>query len=361
VAGGSAVLGDGAQAVLRSGNGTDALYVALNASGGRPGGPSPDALAFDFYAYGSLMLHGAVEPASPPAASFNTIVVEGEDQSGVQGSGVTMSVLNQPLFDHVRALADRAYPQAEVWRDFVLVRPQGGRPGYVLLIDDVRTENPKALMRWYLHGGGDLDIGIDRLARWHVAPFGPPSLRSHSTDLTVWMLDPPGRLSAAPGRLRFRSRWLKRMSEGLVQEWEGPARFCTVLVPRQAGQTQLSIERAGDSASARIADSDWISLGRSDAPQTPGPFTHTSEVAIVRTRGSFPALLLISGTEFRMGAHEVRSNKPVSISCDGLRGSILSTLPDTRVEFRSPDIKGGTMTLILATPGLHPLMGGSPH
>ena len=78
-----------------------------------------------------------------------------------------------------------------------------------------------------------------------------------------------------------------------------------------------------------------------------GPFQHTSEYVLYRERAnSFPALLMMGGLEFDCGPHAILSNKPVSLSLDGLQGGLLSTRPDTRVEFHSPAIRSGDKFLL---------------
>jgi len=352
---GSAVLGDGQAAVLRSGSDTDSIYLALNAAGWGWDSSHRDILTFDLYAYRGLLLHGAgypgkaspLYPASVETAAGNSITLNHEGQSGTRCTGISTSLLNQPLFDLVRALADKTYDYGQVQRDVVMVRPDKDHSGYFVMIDEVLTTSSDTKVEWYLHGRGSLSTSVDRISRWRCLSFFPPQWRTNEVTLAAFPLGSYERLRSAPGILYSQSSLLDQRSEMLVLEWTGSKRLCTILFPAKSGFREPAMQILDPEYSARIGDSDWVSLSEPETRRTAGPLTHISEYAIMRKRGeSFPAILMLFGLEFRSGSHSVVSTKPVTISLDGLRGGILNTRPDTHLEFHSPQIKSGDRFLL---------------
>ncbi len=376
----SAILADGQAAILRAGRGRSSVYLALNARRTLVTEPARDTLAFDLYAYNSLLLHGPGLPRpdhggfaqASRTSSANCVTFDDASQTGTQSTGAAASLLNQPLFDYVRALADRAYDQGQVQRDIVLVRPDKDHPAYFLLIDEVHAINPQARIQWYLHGLGELKIGVDKLSRWTCTAFEPPARHSTNLVLTAYPIGQTGRMREEPGMLYFESPFNNQKSQTLIMEWTGSSRFCTALMPRTAAMPETTFTPIEHLDACRIGSSDWISLGTPETRIRAGPFRHVSEYVVVRERGSaFPALLMIGGIEFSLGAHSIVSNKPVFVSLDGLQGNLLNFRPETQVELRSPQIIRGTryqldgndvvppepgrLVLFLSEPGEHHL------
>ena len=78
---------------------------------------------------------------------------------------------------------------------------------------------------------------------------------------------------------------------------------------------------------------------------------------------------MVSGREFGLGPHSIASTKPLTVSLQGLNGTLLAARPDTEVEIRSPEIRlgsalsidgttlvageDGLLSFTLATPGPH--------
>ena len=352
--GASAVLGDAQAAVLRSGNGPDALFLALNACRFAMSQSRRDVLSFDLYAFRAILLHGAGFPgagqverrSSNQTAASNSITFNGTSQSAGRCSGVVAALLNQPVFDQVRVLADRTYEAGQVQRDVVLIRPDDRHSGYFLLIDEVRAYEPDTKAALYLHGRGELAVGLNGLSRWNCPSFGPPTFRANGVSLTAYPLVSAAVRSDA-GRLLFEDSSMNQPSAILVVEWTGSKRLCTVLYPQARGAPVPRIEMAASGSAGRINDADWVSLGSAGTRQTIGPLAHASEYAVIRERGSsFPALLMVFGVECRVGNHSVASTKPVTISFDGLRGGIVNERPETLVEIRSPEIRYGDCFLL---------------
>ncbi len=347
--GSSAVLGNGQAAVLRTGSGPDSVYLAVNTP--RHSETSHrDILSFDLYAFRSLLLHGPGFPGenhpryghTKQTAAGNSITLNNESQSAAQCSGIESSLLNQPVFDHIRALADKTYDYGQVRRDIVMVRPDKNNPAYFFLLDDVFVSDPATIVQWHLHGRGDLATGIDQVARWTSVSYGPPKLRMKRVSLeAAHPIGIPGNQSQKSGVLYSEASFLYQHSEGAIIEWTGSRRFCTFLFPYRPGETPTRIESLGKS-SCRAGDTDWISLGNLESRVTAGPLTHISEYTIVRDRdNSFPAILMISGMECRFGLHSLSSSKPVTASLNGLNGGFRNLRPDTRIEMNSPEIKAG--------------------
>jgi hypothetical protein len=346
----SALLPDGQGAVLRAGRGRNSVYLALNARKTLLTDPARDMLGFDLYAYNGLLAHGPGIPAAGDKAyslvfetsACNCIAFDSANQTGAQSSGVAAAMLNQPLFDYVRVLADRAYDQGQVQRDVVLVRPDRDHAAYFLLIDEIRAIDPNAKGQWYLHGAGDAKVGVDKLTRWNWYAFEPPALRSTPLFLTAYPIGHAGSAKTVPGKLYFASSFSNQNAETLVMEWDGSQRFCVALMPRTATMPEVAFNPLPGLDSCKIGITDWISLGTPETRTHAGPFRHVSEYAVVRQRGDgFPALLLIGGLEFGIGAHSLVSDKPVFASLDGLQGSLVNYRPETRVEIRSPEIQPG--------------------
>ena len=351
----STLLPEGQGAVLRAGRGASAVYLALNARRTLLTEPARDALGFDLYAFNGLLLHGPGMPVPSDRAypsvfrtsACNCITFDSASQTGTQSAGVAAALLNQPLFDYVRVLADRAYDQGQVQRDVVLVRPDEDHAPYFLLIDEIRAINPNAKVQWYLHGSGDAKLGVDKLTRWSYYAFEPPALRSTPLFLTVYPIGFTGSARTEPGRLYFSRRFFNRTAQTLVLEWNGSQRFCAALMPRTAAMPEAAFNPIPGLDSCKMGVTDWISLGTPETRTHAGPFRHVSECTVVRQRGnSFPAVLIIGGLEFGIGAHSLVSNKPVFASLDGLRGSLVNYRPDTLVEISSPEIAQGSRYIL---------------
>jgi len=377
----STILGEGQAAVLRSGSDPDALFLALNASKSSLSQMRRDALTFDLYAFGALLLHGAGFPgadqverrSSNETIASNSIAFDQASQSSSRCSGVVTALLNQPVFDHVRVLADRSYEAGRVQRDVVMVRPDDSHTGYFLLIDEVYTYGQDTKVASYLHGKGELAVGLKGLSRWDCPAFGPPAFGATDVILTAFPLA-SATVRSETGKLLFEDPSMNQPSAALVVEWTGSKSLCTVLFPQAHGAPEPRIEMLAGEGAGRINLTDWVSLGNSGTQQTAGPLTHASEYAILRERdGAFPALLMISGVDCQVGNHSITSTKPITVSLDGLRGSIMNVRPDTLVEIRSPEIgsgdkflldgnpvtpsEAGLLSLSLAQPGKHSFIG----
>lgn len=369
----SAILGDGQVAVVRTGEGPDSAYLALNMTRSNYA-VHRDILTFDMYAYRSLILHGPGSPGpdrpgyreSAQTAASNSITFNHEDQSATQCTGIESSLLNQPTFDYVRALADKTYDYGHVQRDIVMVRPDKDHAAYFLLFDDVFVSDRETIVQWHLHGRGKLATGISQVSRWTSTSFDPPRLRPNRVILeAAYPTGIPGRLSKNTGTLYSQVSLLNQNSESTAIEWTGSRRFCSVLAPRKSGEAQEKIEVL-EKNSFRIGTTDWVSLGRLDTPVITGPLMHASEYTIVRDRQrSFPALLMVSGLECRFSLHSLFSSKPVTVSLNGLRGGFLNSRPDTQVEIHSPEIRAGDrfrlddQSIVAAESGVLTLMLGS--
>jgi hypothetical protein len=349
----------------------------LNAARSSPSQPRRDVLTFDLYAFRALLLHGAGFPgagasergSSNQTAASNSITFNNSSQSASRCTGVATALLNQPLFDRVRALADKTYEAGQVQRDVVMARPDSGHPGYFLLIDEIHAYDQDAKVASYLHGRGDLVVGLNGLSRWNSPLFGPPALRANDVILTALPLA-SATVRSGKGKLLFEDPFMNQPSASLVVEWTGSKRLCTVLCPHVRGAPDPRVEMLGSEGTGRIDDTDWVSLSDPGTRHTTGPLTHVSEFTVIRQRDrSFPALLMIFGLECQVGEHSVTSTKPVDVSLDGLRGGIVNSRPETVVEIRSPEIKSGDhflldgvlitasdsgqLLLILAQPGEH--------
>ncbi len=346
----SAVEGNGQVAVLRTGAGPDDLYIALNMIQSPPWFMNGATLAFDFAGWGGLLLHGPGraaagrwdKPLTVQTRDFNSITFEDRNQSAAESTGVAASMINQPLFDYVRVFADRAYEQGQVQRDVILVRGRQTQPPYAVLIDEVHATDPKTSVQWYLHGAGELSRGIDQSAKLIAKAFRPPALRSENIEMSVLPVGFAGLVQSEKGRLRYESSFLDHDVESLVLEWTGSQRFFTVLAPHKAKTPEIKMEPVAGGASVRLGAMDWLSLGDLETRRSLGPFRYAAEFCLAREAGErFPALLLISGIEFSGGPHSFASDKPVSLSLEGLEGTLLNPRPDTKVEIRSPSLRSG--------------------
>ncbi len=351
----SSLLGDGQLAVLRTGSDPESAYISLNMSRSNSESSHRDILSFDLYAYRSLLLHGAGFPGKAhnryretvQTAASNSITLNGESQSAIQCTGIESSLLNQPLFDYVRASADKTYDYGRVTRDIVMVRPEYNHLPYFLMLDDVFVSDPTTMVQWYLHGRGKLETGVDQTSRWTSDAFVLPSLFSSRVLLeAAHPIGIPGQLTTKSGVLFSQAAFLNQSSRSVTIEWMGSRRFFTILYPYRSGEAPVKTETL-DRNSCRIGSNDWISLGSLEQRIVAGPLAHVSEYSIVRDRAnSFPGLLMVSGFECRFGAHSLFSTKPVTASLNGLRGGFRNTRPDTRVEIRSPGIRAGDRFLL---------------
>jgi hypothetical protein len=369
----STLLGDGQSAVFRTGGGPDAAYLALNMARSSHS-THRDILTFDMYACGSLLLHGPGFPGADSSdyaesirtAAANSITFNGEDQSSTQCSGIESSLLNQPTFDYVRALADATYNYGRVQRDIVMVRPEGNRPAYFLLLDDVHADSPETSVQWQLHGRGNLVTGIAQSLRWTTTRFEPPRPWPQRIVLDVsFPAGAPGKLFRKPGKLYSQASYMNHSSEYTIIEWTGSSRLCCILAPRESEEAQAKMESIGE-GSCRIGAADWVSLGRPDAMVSAGRIRHISDYVLIRDQeASFPALLMVSGQLCQFGVHSIASSKPVTASLKGLYGGFINSRSDTEVEMRTPSIKTGDrfrldgQSVVAAEPGVLRLLLGN--
>jgi hypothetical protein len=345
----SALLGNGQAAVFRTGASADAAYLALNMLQSSHSAHR-DILTFDMYAYGSLLLHGPGFPGadspnyaeSTKTAASNSITLNGEDQSWARCRGAESSLLNQPAFDYVRALADTTYDYGSIQRDIVMARPDRNHPAYFLVLDDVFSDSSETSVQWHLHGRGDLETGIANASHWTATRFEPPRLWPRRIMLDAFFpMGVPGKLSRKEGKLHAQSDFLDQPSSHITVEWNGSRRVCCVLAPYRSKEAQAKIEALGE-GSFRMGATDWVSLGRPDTTTTVGQIRHISEYVIVRDQASsFPALLMVSGRLCQFGVHSIASSKPITVSLKGLYGGLLNSRSDTEVEIRTPAIKAG--------------------
>jgi hypothetical protein len=370
--------GDGQFAALRAGSGADAMYLALNML--RPGSQesSGDALSFDLFAKSSLMLHGSVIPpdtaASARAVAGNTPAFDEDAQIVNRSAGITPALLNQPVFDSARAVADRAYAYGQVKRDIIMARPEDNHPGYFVVMDNISEIDFGTTARWRVAGRGETATGLDKRIRWKSTTFGRPRLRKVQSLLdVVFPIGAQGTYSTLPGTLRSRFSFFNQPAQSVQVQWIGGGRLCSILIPYGEKEQPPVIEAQGEYA-CRIGTSDWFSFGELTRRITAGSFEHVSEYSLARSRGQkFPALVMAFGVEFSFGEHSIISNKPVMASLDGPRGGLQNDQPDTRVMIRSPEIKAGTRFLLdghpvavekpgvlaftLSEPGVHSLRG----
>ncbi len=346
----SVILGNGQAAILRTGSNLDSAYLALNTPRSTLNIVHRDAMAFDLYAYQALLLHGPGFPGrdhpdyreTTETSAANSITLYEESQARTQCSGIVSALLNQPLFDYVRVLADNTYDYGQVQRDVMMVRPDKDNPAYFILIDEVFVSDPQTTVQWYLHGRGKLSTSIDQISRWKCTAFTPPGWSSQYVSLEAYSLDRPGELRSKKGVLYSKNSFRNLDSETLIIDWTGSKRFCTVLFPHRSGQAGPKIEIPEGGESIHVGATDWACLGSPGLLRTVGPLTHASEYTIVRSqKNSFPSLLMIFGFEFRFGPHSIISTKPISISMDGLRGGLENVYADTRIEIHSPEIRAG--------------------
>lgn len=351
----SAIFGNEQSVVLRSGSDPDAIYLALNLLRSSSYDDHRGLLGFDLYGYRSLLAHGPGSPGKTDAhyeetlqtAANNSITLDKESQRDIQGAEIKASLLNQPLFDYIRVLADQTYDYGQVQRDVVLIRPEKNHPAYFFLLDDIFVTNPNTTVQWHLHGRGKLATGTDLTSRWTSVGFEPPRLRSKNILLEVsHPVGIKGNLSSAPETLYSRDSSLNQESQRAVIEWTGSGRFCSLLIPRRSGDITPKIEVLNPTA-CRVGITDWISLGSIMNRVTTGPLIHVSEYSFVRDRAKlFPALLMVSGVECRFGVHSLFSDKPMTASLNGLEGSFLNLRPDVQVEINSPEIEAGAQFLL---------------
>ena len=352
--------GDGQFAALRAGSGADTMYLAINMLRPVSYETADDALSFDLFAERSLMLHGSVFPLkSDASARFagNTPTFNEGPQIANMSAGITSSLLNQPVFDSARAVADSAYAYGQVIRDVILARPEENHPGYFVIMDNISEIDFDTTVQWRIHGRGETAAGLDQRIRWKSTAFEPLRLWNVRSALeVVYPLGVQGTYSTTPGILRSRFPFFNQPAQSARIDWVGGGRLCSILVPRREKDQPPLIEALGEYVCI-IGSTDRFSFGDLTRRITSGSFEHISEYSLVRNRGTaFPALLMAFGVECRLGAHSIVSDKPVTASLDGLRGGIQNDQPDTRVVIRSPEIMAGARFFLDG----HPVIAEKP-
>jgi len=346
--------GDGQFAALRAGSGADAMYLAINMLRSGYNETAGDALSFDLFAKRSLMLHGSVLPLENAVSArivSNTPLFNDESQTANGSAGITSALLNQPVFDSARAVADRAYAYGQIKRDFILARPGEGIPGYFVVMDNISGIDFGTPVKWRVNGRGETASGIDQRIRWNSTALGRPRLWNMRASLEfVYPIGMQGTHSTLPGMIMSRHRFFNQQAQSAQVEWLGNGRFCSILIPYGEKEQPPIIEAQGEYA-CRIGTADWFSFGDLSLRIKSGAFEHVSEYSLIRSRGEeFPALIMAFGTECRSGAHSIVSDKPVTASLDGPRGGFLNEEPNTRVTIRSPEIKGETRFFLDGNP-----------
>jgi hypothetical protein len=300
------------------------------------------------------MLHGSVLPPEDAASARvagNTPLFNDEGQTANGSSGITSALLNQPVFDFIRAVADRAYAYGQVKRDVILARSGENIPGYFVIMDNISGIDFDTTVKWRVHGRGETASGIDQRIRWNSAAFGPPRLWNMRSALEfVYPIGIQGTRSTSPGMIMSRYPFYNQPVQSAQVEWPGNGRLCSILVPYGEKEQPPIIEAQGEYA-CRIGTTDLFSFGDLSLRITSGTFEHISEYSLVHSRGdAFPALIMAFGVECRSGAHSIASDKPISASLDGPRGGFQNEEPNTRVTTRSPEIKVETRFFLDGNP-----------
>ena len=352
--------GDGQFAAFRAGSGADAMYLALNMLRSGFQEPAGDALSFDIFARRSLMLHGSVFPpedAVSQRAAGNTPAFNDGEQTANMSAGITSALLNQPVFDSARALADKAYEYGQVKRDVIMARPEKNLPGYFVVIDNISGIDFDTTVRWRIHGRGETVAGLDRRLLWKSTAFEAPRLGSVRSVLeVVHPIGVQGTSSSLPGMLRSRFPFFNQPAQSAVVQWSGGGLLCSIMIPYDENEEPPIVEALGEHA-CLIGATDLLSFGDLERRITSGTFEHVSEYSIVRSRGkAFPALVMAFGLELRSGGHSIVSNRPVTASLDGLRGGLRNDQPDTRATISSPEIRQGARFLLDG----HPVVAENP-
>jgi hypothetical protein len=371
---------DGGQfAALRSGNGADTMYLALNMLRAGFQESTGDALSFDLFAKRSLMLHGSVHPlkndAAPRAAAGNTPTLNDNGQAANMSAGITSALLNQPVFDSARALADKAYAFGQVKRDVILARAEEDMPGYFVIMDNISEAGFDTPVSWRINGRGETATSLDQRIQWKSTAFEPPRLWNVRSALEVaFPVGIQGSYSTSPGMLRSRFAFFDQPAQSVHVQWNGGGRLCAIMVPHREKEQPFVVEAQGEYV-CLVGATDLLSFGDITRRITSGAFEHVSEYSLVRGRGkAFPALIMAFGVECRFGEHSIASSKPITVSLDGPHGGLQNSQPDTRVIISSPDIKAGAifflderritaekpgvLTFTLSEPGTHSLRLG---
>ena len=347
--------GNGRFAALRAGSGDDAIYLAVNMPRSGYNETAGDVLSFDLFAKRSLMLHGSVLPLEEAASSApvaeNTPTFNNEAQITNTSAGITSALLNQPVFDSVRAVADKAYAYGHVKRDVILARPGENIPGYFVIMDSISEIDFGTTVRWRTNGRGEAAAGLDRRIRWKSTAFGPPRLRNARSLLEVISpIGVQGTYSTSPGILRSRFPFFDQPAHSAQVEWIGNGRICSILIPYVDKEHPPMIDAHGEYVCS-IGDTDWFSFGDLTRRITLGSFQHVSEYSLVRSRNeAFPALIMAFGVECRLGGHSIVSDKPITASLNGPRGGLQNGESNTRVTIRSPEIKDGARFFLDGNP-----------
>jgi hypothetical protein len=345
---------DGQFAALRAGSGANTLYLAINMLRPVSSETANDALSFDLFAKRSLMLHGSVlsqQSDAPARFEGNTPVFNDGPQIVNMSKGITSALLDQPVFDSVRAVADSAYSYGQVKRDIILARPEKNHMGYFVVMDNISEIDFDTDVSWRINGRGETVAGLDQRIRWKSTAFGPPRLLNLLSALeTVYPIGVQGTYSTSPGKLPSRFSFMDQPAQNAQVAWIGGGRLCSILLPHGENERPPAVEAQGEYA-CFIGATDIFSFGDRTRRITAGSFEHVSEYSLVRDRGkAFPALIMAFGIECRSGGHSITSDKPITASLDGPRGSLLNEQPNTRVTIQSPDIKGGARFFIDGLP-----------
>jgi hypothetical protein len=301
------------------------------------------------------MLHGSVLSAENAgiarAVVGNTPVFNDSAQIMNTSPGITLALLNQPVFDSVRAVADRAYAYGHIKRDFILARPEESIPGYFVIMDNISEIDFDTAVNWRVHGRGATATSLDQRIIWQSSAFGPPRLRSIQSILEiVFPIGMQGKYSTTPGIVRSRFPFSDKTAQSVQVELTGGGRILSILIPHGEKERPPAIEAQGEYV-CLIGTTDLFGFGGLARRITSGSFEHISEYSLVRVREkAFPALTMGFGVECRLGDHLIKSDKPISASLDGLSGSLQNEQSETRVTIQSPEIKTGARYLIGGRP-----------
>lgn len=282
------------------------------------------------------------------AESGNTVTIEYDDHAAKTGGGIVEGFVGN-AFDYACGSSGPATAKVgEHHRSLCMIHPQGGRPGYFVLFDEVVAKTPGATVRMMLHPNSnaitEISEGIEYSAR-----VSPRRFSSNTVYLNIFMGTPSDSVKTKLGGIAAYN------NEGFVGQYLqttchtdslGQKNMVTVLAPRDPGHPvpEMSRLQGPGFTGVRLDHGDGVTDHALESDGTkniaPGDVEFSGRACWYRKTGpDIPMFFVRSGKRFGPTSGVPKgfdADKEISIFLRNGVGNLVS--PGTRVLFRKKGI-----------------------
>ncbi|UCH64175.1 MAG: T9SS type A sorting domain-containing protein [Fidelibacterota bacterium] len=284
--------------------------------------------------------------------SSNTVMINNQDHLIKQGGGITEGLVGGDL-EYASGSSGYALASGRHQRNFIFVKPQDGKNGYFILIDEVSSaffSTVKANVALHPNSSSNPTVVADgKEYKWDI---GGCNYSGHPVAVTIFLGTNPSAASVKTGYKgsydscsRYYGKYLYSTYDA---DSDGKASIVSVVFPHDASHVVADMSRIvlTDASGAIINHGDSIidyALGsQSDTVVTYEAVSFDGMAAVYRNKGATNQFYFVrKGTLFddhsisRIGFD---SNAEISLFIDDKHGKIIS--PGTEVTFYYPEITG---------------------